>query len=63
MNREVVPAVEPRLAIFSARAVTLFSKVEEKVRLKDVEIQGKCGIRVETEEMRLKSKGSELDLK
>ena len=35
------------------------SKVEEKARLKDVEIKGKCGIRVETEEMRLKSKGSE----
>ena len=35
------------------------SKVEEKARLKDVEIKGNCGIRVETREMRLKSKGSE----
>ena len=34
------------------------SIVEEKARLKDVQIKVKCGIRVETEEMRLKSKGS-----
>ena len=33
------------------------SIVEEKARLKDVQIKVKCGIRVETEEMRLKSKG------